>query len=438
MAGYIQLATSGPQDRFFTMNPDYTHFHMTFRKHSNFSTQFVDVNPQSPADFGDTVLFKIPSNQGDLLKTLSVKMTLPPVPGAFNIYIESVGHALIEYADLIIGGKIVERLTSDYLQIYSEQNMTQTKQAALEKLIGKFPLRISDKRVGDVGANASGIVSSGILGLIDEETFFVDLPFYFYRNPELAIPICALKNQEVEVELKLRRIQDIVITIEGKLPTLDIIPSIRAFTLSTETIFLDTVERIKLQTTRRDYTITQLQREVFEVPHGTNEGTYRLEFINPVKELYFVIQRQGTNVNAQDTTSQGNFVTVFDYDNTEQIVNNKLILFENLDTLSLTLDDQEIITRETGNVMFLKAVQGAIHHSKTQLIRRFYSYSFALQPEEWYPTGQINFSLIKEQILHLSLTPCPDFARQLRVYALSYTILRVCEGSAQILFGTTV
>ena len=149
--------------------------------------------------------------------------------------------------------------------------------------------------------------------------------------------------------------------------------------------------------------------------------------------MYFVIQRQGTT---GDGVSQGNFVTVFDYDNTSNVQDGKFILYENLEYLTLTLDDQDIITRDTGNVIFLKAVQAAIHHSKTQLIRRFYSYSFALQPEEWYPTGQINFSLVKDQILNLSLTTCPDFKRQIRIYALNYNILRVSEGIARTLFDT--
>jgi hypothetical protein len=427
MAGYIQLEASGPQEQFFTGNPDYTHFLETFRKHSNFSTQFVDVNPQSPADFGKMVRFKIPQNQGDLLKTVSVKCILPPVPFLISrIYIESVGHALIEYADLIIGGKTIERLTSDYLQIHSEQNVTQTKQEALEQLIGKFPFQTSDRRVSE-----PGIITHGTLGAENDESFYVDLPFYFYTHPELAIPMCALGKVEVEIELKLRPIQDLVITNQGEAFTIGSSPpSIKQFVLSTENVFLDTTERQMVQKTRRDYTITQLQEEVFDIMDDT--AKYKLEFKNPVKELYFVIQRQGTT---GDGTSQGNFVTVFDYDNTEEIINHKLILYENLDTLALKLDDHEVITEETGNVMFLKAVQGSIHHSKTQLIRRFYSYSFALQPEEWYPTGQINFSLIKEQILSLRLHPSPDFKRQLRVYALSYNILRVCEGNAHLLFG---
>jgi len=440
MAGQVQLLASGPQERFFTIDPDYSYFVESFRKHSNFSTEFVDIDPENnDANFGKSVRFKIPQNQGDLLKTLSVKMTLPKL-GSDRVYIESVAHALIEHVDLLIGGEIVQRLTSDYLQIYSEHNVTQTKQKALEQLIGKYPLRTSDRRVGEVrtggiGGN-SGIVINGTLGTTSDESFFVDLPFYFYRHPQLALPLCAINKQEIEIEFKLRDVQDIVIKGDGSYITLNETFNLKKFQLCTEVVFLDCTERIKIENTPVEYLITQNQEDVFDVGVGVDEGKFNLDFTNPVKELYFVIQRQGSNVNAADKTLQGNFVTIFDYDNTSNVQDGKFILYENLDYLTLTLDDQDIITQDTGNVIFLKAVQGAIHHSKTQLIRRFYSYSFALQPEEWYPTGHVNFSLIKEQILNLSLTACPDFSRQIRVYAINYNILRVSEGTARTLFGT--
>jgi len=431
MAGQVQLASSGPQEKYFTLNPDYSYFVESFKKHSNFSTQYVDIEPENQVNFGSKVQFRVPQNNGDLLKTLSVKFTLPPLTNNM-IYIESVGHALIEYVDLIIGGKVIQRITSDYLQIYSEHYITQTKQKALEQLIGKYPLRTSDKLVSQVVNNA-GIIINGTLGLGTEENFFVDLPFYFHEHPELAVPLCAINKQEVEVEFKLRNAQDIVIKINGNYDKLEQGISISDFKLCSELVYLDCVEKVKIQNTSRDYLITQIQENVFDVGLGVNEGSFKLDIVNPVKELYFVIQRQGTT---GDGITQGNFVTPFDYDNLYAVIDDKLILYENLDYLTLTLDGQDIITQDTGNVIFLKAIQAAIHHSKTQLIRRFYSYSFALQPEEWYPTGQVNFSLIKEQILNLNLTDSPDFARQIRVYAESYNILRVSEGIAETLFDT--
>lgn len=434
MAGRIQMLTSGSQDRYFTRNPDYSHFVEAFKKHANFSTQYDDLDPENEADFGKKIKFKIPQNQGDLLKTLSVKMTLPEIPGS-PVYVESVGHAIIDHVDLIIGGTIVQRLYSDYLQIYSEHNVTQTKQKALEQLIGKYSLRTSDKLVGEVvtggGIPNRGIIITGTLGASSDENFFVDLPFYFYKHPELAIPLCAINKQEVEVEITLRKSEEIMVDIDGSRVTSPPNIHIKDFKLSTEVVFLDKSERSKMQKMKKDYIITQVQQNVFDVGVGIKKGTFKLDFRNPVKELYFVIQRQGTRGNG---VSHGNFVTPFDYDNTALTVDNKRILYENLDYLTLQFDGQDIITQETGTVLFLKAVQAAIHHSKTQLIRRFYSYSFALQPEEAYPTGQVNMSNVKEQILHLSLTSCPDFARQIRVYAVNHNILRVGEGIAESLF----
>ena len=425
MAGELQLASSGPQEKFFTFDPDYSYFLESFKKHTNFSNQYVDLDPENEADFGSTVKFRIPQNQGDLLKTLSLKVTLPEIDTTSVCYIESAGHALIEHVDLIIGGKVIQRLTSDYLQIYSEHFVTQTKQNALEELIGKFPERTAFRRVSN-----RLIVARNALGNTEDVSFFVDLPFYFYNHPELAIPLCAINRQEVEVEFKLRDAQEIVIRIDGAYG--DITQEtlkIKDFQLCTEVVHLDCEERIKFQKTKRDYLITQIQENIFDIASGVNTGKFKLDFINPVKELYFVIQRQGSV-----GTGEFEFVTPFDYDGILEETGNKYILWENLDYLTLTLDGQEIITKDTGNMVFLKAVQAAIHHSKTQLIRRFYSYSFALQPEEWYPTGQVNFSLVKEQILDLSLTPCIDFPRQVRVYAVNYNILRVGEGTAKTIF----
>ena len=443
MAGELQLMSSGPQEKFFTLDPDYSHFLESFKKHTNFSNEYVDLDPENEADFGSIVKFKIPQNQGDLLKTLSLKVTLPEIILAAGCYVESAGHALIEHVDLIIGGKVIQRLTSDYLQIYSEHFVTQTKQNALEELIGKFPERTAHIRVSN-----PLIAARNALGNDADISFFVDLPFYFYNHSELAIPLCSINRQEVEVEFKLRNAQDIVIITTGDYADISgETKKIVDFQLCTELVHLDCEERIKLQKTKRDYLITQIQENVFDVGVGVNTGKFKLDFINPVKELYFVVQRHGSNVNATggyavgtnlptiaNSNFEGNFVTPFDYDGLLEETGNKYILWENLDHLALTLDGQEIITKDTGTMPFLKAVQGAMHHSKTQLIRRFYSYSFALQPEEWYPTGQVNFSLVKEQILDLSLTPCIDFPRQVRVYAVNYNILRVGEGTAKTIF----
>ena len=128
-------------------------------------------------------------------------------------------------------------------------------------------------------------------------------------------------------------------------------------------------------------------------------------------------------------------VTNFDYDSNTIVyaATNLCTNQEHLQNLSLTLDNSDVIDKSGRDVINLRAVQSGIHHSRTQLFRRYYSYSFALEPERWYPTGQINFSLIKDQILKLTTTP-DNLERELRVLAQSYNILRVENGTAKTLF----
>lgn len=144
--------------------------------------------------------------------------------------------------------------------------------------------------------------------------------------------------------------------------------------MNLELIFLESAERLKIQHTRRDFVITQIQENAFRIPKGIRDTTVNLSFVNPVKELFFVFQREN-NRKFDDC------VTPFDYDNIYIAVDNRLFFYENLVSLDLRLDDEQIITGETGKFMFLKALQPGIHHSKTPLIRRFYSYNFGFEPE---------------------------------------------------------
>lgn len=546
MAGRVQLATKGSQDAFFTDNPDYSHFLRSFRKHSNFAMFDVKHELHGKQDYESTLKCTIPIDCGDLIKAVRLHIELSDLlhDGSYQRYNESIGHAIIEYVDLIIGGQLIQRVPRDWLQIYSEQYLTQTKQNNLSKLIGKSPEESSGKAVSD----------ASIDGYLDKATtsqkFIVDIPFYFHNNMELALPLCALKQQECEIEIKLSEKKDClykwssitntttrysdnhtftvtplfgvyrinavakpVLTLQRgrtyifnnsdssnhplRLSTLVdgrteqgfvdsgsilgvsdgvtyddiagtvtyVVPdnapdtiyyfcnihtgygnainilepyfdpskaTINDISLYTETVQLNEPEKVKLEATKTDYIIMQLQSDSFRIPVSTQDGydsvKFRMEFVNPVKELYFVIARKGDNI------------TPFNYDHSSQIYpsgasNAKYINYENLVTLEMELDREIILDERTGDVINLRAVQSGIHHSRTQLFRRFYSYSFALEPEKWYPTGQKNFSLIKDQHITLKLNNDTTYERELRVYALSNNILQFKDGSARLLFN---
>tara|TARA_B100000085_G_scaffold273420_1_gene288868 strand:- start:235 stop:1410 length:1176 start_codon:yes stop_codon:yes gene_type:complete len=210
--------------------------------------------------------------------------------------------------------------------------------------------------------------------------------------------------------------------------------AIESMSLHTEMVQLNEPERQAIKKGNRDYIITQIQQDTFEIPVSSSEGMddyrFKTNFTNPVKELYFVIQNVPLPTNS--------FISTFDYDFVNQIYpvgpGGKYVNFEHLVSLGMVLDNETILDEVTGNVVHLRAVQSGIHHSRTQLFRRFYSYSFALEPEKWYPTGQRNFSAIKEQIIQLKLNSETTFKRELRVYALANNILRINGGSGKVIF----
>jgi hypothetical protein len=186
-----------------------------------------------------------------------------------------------------------------------------------------------------------------------------------------------------------------------------------------------------------DYIITQVQESKSIIPQDSSASSivdvkHKLKFKNPVKELFFIIQTLRKELPSSATPY---FVTNFDYDSKYQLYNGEYVNYEHLQNLEIQLDDSVILDKVTGNVINLRAIQSGIHHSRTQLFRRYYSYSFALEPERWYPTGQRNFSLIKEQDVKLRILPDHEAKRELRVLGLSYNILRVENGIAKTLFN---
>ena len=434
MAGRVQLQTSGPQDAFFKDDPEYTYFIKNFQKHTNFAPFFIDLDVEGDVEFGNIIKCTIPQNQGDLLKTVSMKVELDSISQSLTSgydgfgYVESIGHAMIEYAEILIGGQVIQRIPSDFLAIYSDNYVTQTKQHNLDKLIGKPPLELS-------GTPVSNNDILGYLGFAtSSRKYFVDIPFYFYNNTELAVPLCAITGQEIEIVIKLRDVKDCIYgkhTSDEESYYTGLSPTglIKSLKLTTEMISLDEEEKQMLSSKKIDYIITQIQESNTIIPvNTTSVFKHKLEFKNPIKELFFVIQRIRKVVN-------GFFVSSFNYDSPNQVVNNIYTNYENLNDLELTLDDSTILNKITGNAINLRAIQSGIHHSRTQLFRRYYSYSFALEPERWYPTGQRNFSLIKEQIVNLNLHPDSVADRELRVLGLSYNILRIENGIAKTLFN---
>jgi hypothetical protein len=240
----------------------------------------------------------------------------------------------------------------------------------------------------------------------------MDLPFYFYRNPSLSIPTCALTKQLVEVRIKLRPLAELVSGSNPENATANLLKC----SIDTEFAFLTDKERRYLMTRPIDYVITQVQMSKFVMKAGENTKSVMLNFSHPVRELFFVSQSEAA-VRANHPNRY-----------------NKLL------NVKLKFNNETVFDRDHKFLVYEQALK---HHiSPPEYVAatnyrqsEFGMYSFALKPEMYYPTGQINMSRISHKLFTIQIDPINDVDdNNTRVYAVNFNILRVNGGLAGLKF----
>ena len=160
-----------------------------------------------------------------------------------------------------------------------------------------------------------------------------------------------------------------------------------------------------------DYVITQLQIAKFKMDPGEKKKSVLLKFSHPVKELLFVSQSEDSVQN--------------NYPNQYNTITNAELRFNN-----------EVVFNR--NNLFLTYEQPFKHHinsPQASSTSKFGMYSFSLQPEMYYPTGQVNMSRISHKLFTIEIDQLTttDY-NNTRVYAINYNILRFESGLAGLKF----
>jgi hypothetical protein len=104
-------------------------------------------------------------------------------------------------------------------------------------------------------------------------------------------------------------------------------------------------------------------------------------------------------------------------------------------TAKLQLNGQDRFSEREGS--YFDVVQPFQHHTRAP-DTGINVYSFALRPEEHQPSGSCNFSRIDNAVLQLvlsSATVTGTATAKVRVYALSYNVLRVMSGMAGVAYS---
>ena len=390
MSGRLRLAATGVQDQWLTGDPQFSYFLMNFRRHTKFSIDYIESQFDGDLTFGKTITCRIPNDKGDLVKNLNLKVTLED-PSTGYEWCPSVISHLIESAELLVGGQTIQKLTGEY--IYMHQQLYNTDDD-------------TDQTVYFLNSHGNTIAYSG------DYNYFIDLPFYFYRNSSLSIPTCALTKQIVEVRIKLRPLSELV---SGANPE-NAIATLKKIAIDTEFVFLTDKERDYLMSRPIDYVITQLQMSKFVMKAGENTKSVMLNFSHPVKELFFVSQSE------------------------KAVRDNHPNRYNTISNVKLRFNNELVFDRDRKFLVYEQALK--YHISPPEYVAatnykqsEFSMYSFALNPEMYYPTGQVNMSRIVHKLLTIEIDPINSVDdNKTRVYASNFNILRVNAGLAGLKF----
>jgi len=334
-----------------------------------------------------TVTFVVPENAPSILYYYCAAHS--NMGGQINIkslrYRESIGSQIIEYADLLIGGQTIERITGDYIYMYNQihNNIDDTSQT-LYFLSGH----------------------GSYISVSYDWDYNIFLPFYFFRHSSLSIPVCAITKQQVEVNIKFKELKDIIVkytTDNGAIedPPPDVSSSIKKVSLVSDFYFISDDEKNFLLTRPIEYVITQVQMSQFKIKAGESKKSVMLNFKNPVKEMFFMAVSDD----------------VYKY-NPIKHVNMKFNNNTIIDADNLMLSYEQPLRYYTGTTN-----------------NNFGVYSFSLKPETYYPTGQVNMSRIAHNLIEIELdNPDSSFEHKVYVYAVNYNVLRVDAGLSGLKF----
>jgi hypothetical protein len=421
----LQLVAKGAQDTFITAYPEITFFRTIYRRHTNFAIETIEQHFKGNVQFGSKTELVI-SRQADLISNVMLYIELPALPqdeerGVKRSWVNSIGHALILCSEIKIGSEMIDRQTGEWLEIWSELTMKEEKRQGYYEMIGK------------INNNATTLGKRSHSGPM---CLYVPLNYWFCRNLGLSLPLIALQYHEVRVCVDFRKLSECYITnLDCDNDILDL--SLRA-SLLVDYIYLDNKERHSFGSQGLTYLIEQVQcNEGFSVNGRQTIATIPIDFNHPVKELIWVVQRSDVHVKSIDNV---------DYVNGEEVANpvygNDWFNFSS--TLGVPLVKKEAFTEakirfnSIDRTPFIKAnyfrlVQPFKKHTRVPG-KYIYVYGFGFLPEEYQPTGTANFSRIDHPKLHLKFKGTVPENRIVKVYAVSYNVIKFVGGMGGVMF----
>jgi len=416
--GLMQLVAYGAQDIYLTGNPQITFFKVVYRRHTNFSMESIEQTINGTPSFGGSSSITI-SRNGDLVGRVYVEFDASAVIDQIN-FCPNPGHNLLKEVEVEIGGQRIDRIYSHWINTWTE--LTEEMRPAKITADGKY--RSSDLATDGEDANVLPSMYQRMAGAIKatgetsevftEKNVFVPLPFWFCRNPGLALPLIALQYHEVKLKVTFETAANLAGTaLTGSLSGLKV---------WADYIYLDTDERRRFAQVSHEYLIEQLQYQ-----SEARGATFKLNFNHPVKELIWAGKRATMSIHGGPSNPM-------DLQTTAGVK----LSDDTSTTVTLKLNGHERFAPRQDN--YFTRVQPWQFHSKPgggPKADAVHVYSFALKPEEHQPSGTCNFSRIDsaELVYNKSVAGADKDVDGIHIYAVNYNVLRIMSGMGGLAYS---
>lgn len=489
--GLNQLVIRGQHDIHFIKNPDMSYFKYSYKKHTNFALESLELDFDGTAtpileELNKEYICKI-KRDGDLLKKIYFCCTLPKIYSTSDLafkWVENIGNVLIKKSTVKINGLIIDTITSEWLNIWNELTIDDE---GYDKMIGnveklnnpsltkqkKIIIR-NNKFIYDYYPNSTKNNLDN--PSIDEYKLIIPLCFWFTKNPSLALPLIKLQASEIQIGIELENPEKLYTVYSNDLEE-NISPlfyneiysrdlssgikaknniNIKTFTLTQNLkayieavyVFLDTDEIKNIQLKNQlSYLVENIEYTTQSIVKSNklSKNEINITTTKPIKEIIW-------------TTKREDYINKF---------NNHLNFTANirknedygiLDRASIIADKTKILVDNKKDIFYNK-LQSYQHHTNILKDNGIYLYSFSLNPEKNNPSGYLNggyvdikleyylkeYSLLDEEYnLNIKMRKYNKFTElqldtniknyYINVYCLSYNIFYIDGGIGSLRF----
>lgn len=376
-------------------------------------------------------------------------------------WIHNLGYNLIDHIDLVMNGQVIQTLRGEWLKLYSHMTHTADKRAVVDEMIGNVPALYDPAnaydRFNQYPHAITPVTMPAVLPMtktpepsIRSRQLMVPLHFWFCENPGLALPLTSLQNSEVYINVTLRPLNDLYTVIDvnpantatyGKrvapvnypmslflspplstgLPSNTSLTSfIPDFYVEGTFIYLTEVEMNQLARADQTMLIKTVRYVNKEGQFGGNTDL-ELPMFNLVTRMVFASQRSDRllvndwdnytnweNPNRAPWTGINTDIPTGLYSSGQQQITSIAPRSNIIDGV-LLFDGKERIATKPFPFFSLQQMYRYVTGQPAVSLPGIYQYSFALDHDQYQPSGAANGSMFNKTTLRLSLqTPVPS------------------------------